>query len=988
MFEAKRNETEDNKNTTPATGAEGKAAAAEGIKPAEDAKKPVKKKKIIIVTGSNTQGGQRGAYSSGSGAYNSGSGASRGAAGQNRGGAARGANRSGSTGSAQGGNRSRQQRPADGRTGDRSGRDARGTRGAGTGRGRTTAAPVRKLIKPTIRQTQMEVDYHKPVQQPRKSDAVRRAEAEAKKAAEAAAAKAAEAEAAAKAAAQETEAAAAETTAAAPAVSAASEAPAQAQAPVQTGTGAAAASDRSDADSKGQRTGEQSARQASDSRAANTETGRGGSRQGSDSRSGRSGANDRGGRGGAPRAGQDSRDSRGGRPGSDSRGGRPGSDSRGGRGGASRGGADSRGGSARPGQGAAPGRGDKNRGKGYQDKDRRSRKDQIYNEDDKNQSRKNRAGRFIRPEKKEAVPAEEQIKTISVPEKISIRDLAERMHLQAAEIIKKLFLQGKMMTPNSEVSYEEAEEIALGYDILCEKEQKVDVIEELLREEEEDESEMVSRPPVICVMGHVDHGKTSLLDAIRSTNVTGKEAGGITQAIGAYMVSIDGRDITFLDTPGHEAFTAMRMRGANSTDIAILVVAADDGVMPQTIEAINHAKAAGVEIIVAINKIDKPAANPDHVKQQLAELELIPEDWGGDTIMVPVSAHTHEGIDDLLEMILLVAEVKELKANPKLPAHGVIVEAKLDKGRGPVATVLVQRGTLTIGDYIIAGTAHGRVRALVNDRGEKVRKAGPSVPVEVLGLNEVPQAGDILDAADEKVVRAIAEKRIAKAKAEQQKAAKVSLDDIFNRIKEGELKDLNIVVKADVQGSVEALCASLLKIQNDEVKTVIVHSGVGAINESDVMLASAANALIIGFNVRPDANARKVAEQEKVDIRLYRIIYDAINDVEAAVKGMLAPKFEEDIIGRVEVRQVITISKLVVAGCYVTEGKVTNNAKIRVYRDDIVIAEDEMESLRRFKDDVKEVQAGFECGITLAKFHDIKVGDQFEVYVMKEVAPQ
>ena len=577
--------------------------------------------------------------------------------------------------------------------------------------------------------------------------------------------------------------------------------------------------------------------------------------------------------------------------------------------------------------------------------------------------------------------------SVEIGESINVQEFAKLVKREVAEVIKSLFLLGEMVTINQDIDFDTATLVGTEFGVEVKPlPPEKDPTE--IPEVEDDPKLQVTRPPVVTVMGHVDHGKTSLLDAIRKTHVRAREAGGITQHIGVYVVNSKGKKITFLDTPGHEAFTAMRARGAQCTDISVLVVAADDGVMPQTIEAINHSKAAGVPIIVAINKIDKPAANPDHVKQQLAELELIPEDWGGDTIMVPVSAHTHEGIDDLLEMILLVAEVKELKANPKLPAHGVIVEAKLDKGRGPVATVLVQRGTLTIGDYIIAGTAHGRVRALVNDRGEKVRKAGPSVPVEVLGLNEVPQAGDILDAADEKVVRAIAEKRIAKAKAEQQKAAKVSLDDIFNRIKEGELKDLNIVVKADVQGSVEALCASLLKIQNDEVKTVIVHSGVGAINESDVMLASAANALIIGFNVRPDANARKVAEQEKVDIRLYRIIYDAINDVEAAVKGMLAPKFEEDIIGRVEVRQVITISKLVVAGCYVTEGKVTNNAKIRVYRDDIVIAEDEMESLRRFKDDVKEVQAGFECGITLAKFHDIKVGDQFEVYVMKEVAPQ
>ena len=576
---------------------------------------------------------------------------------------------------------------------------------------------------------------------------------------------------------------------------------------------------------------------------------------------------------------------------------------------------------------------------------------------------------------------------VQIAESINVQEFAKLIKREVAEVIKSLFLLGEMVTINQDIDFDTATLVGneFGVDVqpLPPEEDPTEI-----PEIEDDPAEQVIRPPVVTVMGHVDHGKTSLLDAIRKTHVTAREAGGITQHIGAYTVNTNGKKITFLDTPGHEAFTAMRARGAQCTDISILVVAADDGVMPQTVEAINHSKAAGVPIIVAINKMDKPAANPEHVKQQLSEMELIPEDWGGDTIMVPVSAHSHQGIDDLLEMILLVAEVKELKANPKLPAHGTIVEAKLDKGRGPVATVLVQRGTLTIGDYIIAGTAHGRVRALINDRGEKVRKAGPSTPVEVLGLNEVPQAGDILDAAEEKIARSVAEKRIAKAKAEQQKAAKVSLDDIFSRIKEGELKELNIVVKADVQGSVEALCASLVKIQNEEVKVSVVHSGVGAINESDVMLASAANALIIGFNVRPDANARKIAESEKVDIRPYRVIYDAINDVEAAIKGMLAPKFEEDVIGRVEVRQVITISKMIIAGCYVTEGKVTNNSKIRVVRDGIVIAEDEMESLRRFKDDVKEVAAGYECGIILAKFHDIKEGDQFEVYVMKEVAPE
>ena len=505
-------------------------------------------------------------------------------------------------------------------------------------------------------------------------------------------------------------------------------------------------------------------------------------------------------------------------------------------------------------------------------------------------------------------------------------------------------------------------------------------------EVEDDPAKRLPRPPVITVMGHVDHGKTSLLDAIRKTHVTAREAGGITQHIGAYQVNYQGKKIVFLDTPGHEAFTAMRARGAQVTDVAILVVAADDGVMPQTVEAINHAKAAKVPIIVAINKMDREGANPDHVKQQLAELELIPEDWGGETIMVPVSAHKKTGISELLEMILLVAEMQDLKANPDIPAHGTIIEAQLDKGRGPVATVLIEKGTLRIGDTIIAGTSYGKVRAMINDRGEKVKKATPSTPVEVLGLNDVPMAGDILDATDEKIARSVVEKRIAKKKTEEiQQHTKVSLDDIFQRIQEGELKELNIVVKADVQGTIEALKQSLTNIKNEEVKVVIVHAGVGTINESDVMLASAANALIIGFNVRPDANARKAAETEKVDIRTYRVIYDALNDVEAAIKGMLAPKFKEVIQGRAEVRQVITISKMLIAGCYVLEGKITSSSKIRLIRDGIVVHEGEIESLRRFKDDVREVASGFECGITLEKYREVKEGDIFEAYTMEEI---
>ena len=578
--------------------------------------------------------------------------------------------------------------------------------------------------------------------------------------------------------------------------------------------------------------------------------------------------------------------------------------------------------------------------------------------------------------------------SVKIAESINVKEFAKLIKREVSEVIKSLFLLGVMVTINQDIDFDTAVLVGTEFNVevlpLPPEEDPTEI-----PEIEDDPELRVFRPPVVTVMGHVDHGKTSLLDAIRKTNVTSHEAGGITQHIGAYTVNLQGKKIVFLDTPGHEAFTAMRARGAQCTDIAVLVVAADDGVMPQTLEAIHHAKAAKVPIIVAINKIDKQGANPEHVKEQLAEQELIPEDWGGDTIMVPVSARQKTGLKELLEMILLVAEVQDLKANPNLPAHGTIIEAQLDKGRGPVATALIQKGTLKIGDYIIAGTTYGRVRALINDRGEKVRKALPSTPVEVLGLNDVPMAGDMLDATDERTARTVAEKRVAKIRNEEvHKVGKVSLDDIFKRIQEGELKELNIVVKADVQGTIEALRSSLENIKNDEVKVVIVHSGVGAINESDVTLASAANALIIGFNVRPDANARKLSETEKVDVRTYRVIYDAINDVEAAIKGMLAPTFKENILGRVEVRQVITISKMLIAGCYVTEGKVTRSAKIRVVRDGIVIAEDDMESLRRFKDDVREVTSGFECGITLAKFHDIKEGDVFEAYIMEEVKPE
>jgi len=575
--------------------------------------------------------------------------------------------------------------------------------------------------------------------------------------------------------------------------------------------------------------------------------------------------------------------------------------------------------------------------------------------------------------------------SVQVGDSINVKVFAQLIKREVSEVIKALFLLGVMVTINQDIDHDTA--------VLVGSEFKVEVGELPPEEDptevpevEDDPALRVPRPPVVTVMGHVDHGKTSLLDAIRKANVTAREAGGITQHIGAYKVMCQGKPIVFLDTPGHEAFTAMRARGAQVTDVAILVVAADDGVMPQTLEAINHAKAAKVPIIVAINKIDKEGSNIEFVKQQLSEHELIPEDWGGDTIMVPVSAHKKTGISELLEMILLVAEVQELKANPNLPAHGTIIEAQLDKGRGPVATVLISRGTLKVGDTILAGTAYGKVRAMNNDRGERVKKALPSTPVEVLGLNDVPMAGDILDVTEERIARSVAEKRIAKKKTDEiHKAAKVSLEDIFSRIQEGELKELNIVVKADVQGTIEALKQSLVNIKNEEVKVVIVHSGVGTINETDVMLAAAANALVIGFNVRPDSNARKAADHEKVDIRTYRVIYDALNDVEAAIKGMLAPKFKEVIIGHVEVRQVITISKVSIAGCYVLDGKIASSSKVRLIRDGVVIHEGDIESLRRFKDDVKEVQTGFECGLTLDNYRDIKEGDQLEVFIMEKV---
>jgi translation initiation factor IF-2 len=581
-------------------------------------------------------------------------------------------------------------------------------------------------------------------------------------------------------------------------------------------------------------------------------------------------------------------------------------------------------------------------------------------------------------------------KSVKLGESITVKELASKLCRDVGEVIKKLMMLGVMATINQDLDFETASLLATEFGVAVQElppEEDPTEIAEI----EDDPTSLVLRPPVVTVMGHVDHGKTSLLDSIRQTHVTSQEAGGITQHIGAYKVTCQGKKIVFLDTPGHEAFTAMRARGAQVTDIAILVVAADDGVMPQTIEAINHAKSANVPIIVAINKMDRPGANPDRIKQQLSDYGLVAEDWGGDAIMVPVSAQKKTGINELLEMVLLVAEMQEIKANPNRQAFGTIIEAKLDKGRGPVATVLVQKGTLHIGDTIIAGIAYGKVRAMVNDRGEKVKKAEPSTPVEVLGLADVPQAGDVLVAVDEKIARAVAEKRIAKRRTDElMQSQKVSLDDLFKQIQDGNIQDLNIVIKADVQGSVEALRQSLLALNanNKEVRVNIVHAGVGAINESDVMLASAANALIIGFNVRPDGNARKAGESEKIDIRLYRVIYEALHDVEAAMTGMLAPEYKEVIQGRVEIRQLFTISKVVIAGAYVLEGKILNSSKVRVIRNGIVIHEGELESLRRFKDDVKEVAAGYECGITIDKFRDIKEGDTIEAFTMEEIKPK
>ena len=1018
---------------------------------APDGKAPVKKKKIIIVTGNAKtprQGGQRGAYSTG------GSGSYQGAQGRRPGRPGDSASQQG-----QGGQRRRE--------------------GGRSERPQSAQQPVHRIIKPSVRPTQMEVDYHKPVQQP-----VRRPRPEAEQPVQevqtaAAAPAPAEvmnesAEAVVKAAPEvQKEAAApvresaavqkpAEVPAEAP-KAAETVRPAEEAAPAAPAAPAAAPAAQPVAEQKPETAPAQAQEQRTETRAEQSSVQRAEQPAGQPQRQERyerTDRADRGDRSSQPRSGgarpydrqdrQDRQDrgaARGprtgfgeGRPqGGQRYGDRPAGGYRSGQGGPQRDGRPSAGpggrgtgaprtGGFRSGQGsspfggsqgrsqggrpfsAQPGRGpvsgegksrrpggdgfssekkrdDKNR-KNNQRRDERSRKDRIYT-DEQEAVRKNRPGRFIKPEKRPEETVEEQIKMITIPEKITLRDLAEKMHISPAEIIKKLFLKGQVMTPNSELDYEQASNIAEDYDILCEEEEKVDVIEELLKEEDDSEDDMVPRPPVICVMGHVDHGKTSLLDAIRKTNVTDKEAGGITQAIGAYTVSIDGRSITFLDTPGHEAFTAMRMRGANSTDIAVLVVAADDGVMPQTKEAISHAKAAGVEIVVAINKIDKPGANVDRVKQELTEYDLIPTDWGGSTEFAEVSAKTGEGIEDLLETILLTADVMELKANPNRLARGLVLEAKLDKGRGPVANVLVQKGTLHVGDFISAGACSGKVRAMIDDKGRRVKEAKPSQPVEILGLSDVPSAGEVLvahESNESSKAFAATYKTQHKEELLEETRMRMNLDDLFSQMKEGNLKEFNLIIKADVQGSVEALKASLLKLSNEEVVVKVIHSGVGAITESDVTLASASNAVIIGFGVRPDATAKALADHEGVDVRLYKVIYQAIDAVEAALKGMLAPVYEERVIGHVEVRMLFKASHVGnIAGSYVTDGVIRRGCLCRIRRGDEMIYEGKLASLKRFKDDAKEVKEGFECGLVFDGFDKMQVGDIVEAYDLVEV---
>ena len=1022
---------------TENTGAnENKKAGEAARKPRPaDGKTPVKKKKIIIVTGNSSKSrqssGQRSAYSSGSyssggtGSYTSGSG--------------------------------RKPRPA-GQTGARRDQTA--------GRPRTEAKPVpHKIIRPSVKPTQMEVDYHKPEQvtrQPRRTEEPASAVSEVKAALEPVQA-VPEAEPVKTAAVIEPEQKPVETVAEevkqpvaehvetpvqpaepvetekeqpaskavsesapekAPKAANTEEIPARsAQGKIAEETDNRQRSGQRDRDNRGTPARDRNAQGQGGARRDN----RGGDQSGArrenrsgdqggfrrDNRSGDQGgfrrdnrSGDQGGFRRDNRSGDQGgfrRDNRSGdqsgfggrsaRPGQGPRGtGAPAAGRQGTRPGMAEGGR--RRTAGRAGEGEAFGREaekhrDDNKRKMNQERDKRSKKDFIYNEDENHRRSGNKAGKFIRPEKKVETAVEEQIKTITIPEKLTIRELAEAMHMNPSEIIKKLFLAGQIMTPNSEVEYDEAEKIALDYDILCEKEQKVDVIEELLREEEDSEEDMVTRPPVICVMGHVDHGKTSLLDAIRETNVTRGEAGGITQAIGAYTISLNGRSITFLDTPGHEAFTAMRMRGANSTDIAVLVVAADDGVMPQTIEAINHAKAAGVEIIVAVNKIDKPGANVERVKQEMTEYELVPTDWGGSTEFVPVSAKTGEGIEDLLETILLTADILELKANPNRKARGVVIEAKLDKGRGPVATILVQKGTLRVGDFVSAGAAHGKVRAMIDDKGENVKTCGPSTPVEILGLNSVPEAGEVFLAHEsDKEAKSYADTYTAENKKQKlaETQGRMSLEDLFSKIKEENLKELDLIIKADVQGSVEALKESLLKLSGDEVVVKVIHGGVGAINESDVNLAGASNAIIIGFNVKPDTQAAEKAEQENVDVRCYDVIYKAIEDIERAMKGLLDPVFEEKIIGHAEIRQIFKASAIGnIAGSYVLDGVMQRGCKVRITRGEEQVYEGVLSSLKRFKDDAKEVKEGFECGLVFDGFDSIQELDRVEAYVMVEV---
>lgn len=974
---------------------------------AADSKAPVKKKKIIIVSGNNRNknSGHRNSYSSdGNGSYG-------------------------------GGRRSRQGGP---RRNDNGSGNGRGRRSGGGNRTESGRPAQHRIIRPTIKPVQMEVDYHKPTQQQEAAAERRAAEASQKAedkffnaarpqkeevpkntaevAEKAAAAEKAPAASAAPAAAPEVKEAAMEKTPSAapevkkqPEAASVKESSAPAaevkKAPEQKTEPSAGAAETSRNQSQGRGTGSSSrpAREAAgrSSRGGQSGQGAGGrARTGQGGRSadrtGRGSSGSRGGQsaGGNGRGGRDSRDARGSRGGRGSFGARPGQGaSFGGRtGGQNAGGRNTdrnrRGG--RPGEGGfsrdAEKHRDENKRKQNKTRDQRSRKDQIYSEDD---NRKGRPGRFIKPVKKAEEKVEEKIKTISLPEKVTVRELADRMHINPSEIIKKQFLAGNVLTPNSELSYEDAENIALEYDILCEKEEKVDTIQELLKEDEDDPKDLVPRPPVICVMGHVDHGKTSLLDYIRKTSVTSKEAGGITQAIGAYTVDVKGRSITFLDTPGHEAFTAMRMRGANATDIAVLVVAADDGVMPQTIEAINHAKAAGVEIIVAVNKMDKPNANLERVKQELTEYGLVATDWGGSTEFVPVSAKTGQGIPELLDTILLTADIMELKANPNRLARGIVLEAKLDKGRGPVANVLIQKGTLHVGDFISAGASFGKVRAMVNDKGRRVKEATPSQPVEILGLSDVPGAGEIIvahETNDEAKQYAETYKNQHKEELLEDTRMHMNLDDLFSQMKEGKLKEFDLIVKADVQGSAEALKSSLLKLSNDEVVVKVIHSGVGAITESDVSLASASNAVIIGFNVRPDATAKSMAEHEGVDIRLYKVIYQAIDAVKAALQGMLAPVYEEQVIGHVEVRQLFKASSVGnIAGSYVKDGVIRRGCRCRIYRGEEMIYEGKLASLKRFKDDVKEVKAGFECGLVFDGFDKMQVGDMVEAYDLVEV---